>query len=236
MFSTCSFALALGLAAYLSASCLRAPFRVRATRLWKQDRLGFLVDSQATTAAQGVLVATAAYHAAVALALTPRDTTAKLDAGVVHRLCPNAAHVSPRYLSWNAYTAACLVLVLCVGAPVRLAAYGGLGRNFTFRLARPDRLVTTGVYRHLQHPSYTGQLALLGDYGALLGCWLAPAGVAQWVLGGPSGVAIHLVGTAAILWKLWQRVQDEEAMLRATFGREWEDWHTKTKRFVPGVF
>jgi protein-S-isoprenylcysteine O-methyltransferase Ste14 len=31
------------------------------------------------------------------------------------------------------------------------------------------------------------------------------------------------------------RVRDEERMLRARFGKEWEDWHARTKRFVPGV-
>jgi protein-S-isoprenylcysteine O-methyltransferase Ste14 len=32
------------------------------------------------------------------------------------------------------------------------------------------------------------------------------------------------------------RVRDEERMLRGSFGKEWEVWHTKTGRFIPGVF
>jgi protein-S-isoprenylcysteine O-methyltransferase Ste14 len=32
------------------------------------------------------------------------------------------------------------------------------------------------------------------------------------------------------------RVRDEEAMLRGKFGREWEGWHRRTKRFIPFVF
>ncbi|KAK8024774.1 hypothetical protein PG990_002597 [Apiospora arundinis] len=236
--------MALGLAAYLSASCLRSPFQVRTSRLWDQDRLGFLVDRQATTAAQGALVATAAYHAIVALALAPPRNAADLGAGV-SRVCPNASDVNPRYLSWNAYTTACLALVLCIGAPVRLSAYSGLGPNFTFQLAKPDRLVTTGIYRYLQHPSYTGLLALVAGLwllfaqpdGALFGCWLSPAaGVRQWCFGGYSGVTIHLVVATTVLWKLWQRVIDEEVMLKATFGGEWEAWHKRTKRFIPGIF
>lgn len=32
------------------------------------------------------------------------------------------------------------------------------------------------------------------------------------------------------------RVRDEEDMLRDQFGKEWEEWHRETKRFVPGIF
>jgi len=28
---------------------------------------------------------------------------------------------------------------------------------------------------------------------------------------------------------------DEEKILRDTFGKEWEIWHQKTKRFIPGL-
>jgi protein-S-isoprenylcysteine O-methyltransferase Ste14 len=34
----------------------------------------------------------------------------------------------------------------------------------------------------------------------------------------------------------WKRVKEEEMMLKSTFGKEWEVWHAKTKRFVPGLF
>lgn len=32
------------------------------------------------------------------------------------------------------------------------------------------------------------------------------------------------------------RVKNEEELLHKEFGREWEEWHAKTKRFIPGVF
>jgi protein-S-isoprenylcysteine O-methyltransferase Ste14 len=32
------------------------------------------------------------------------------------------------------------------------------------------------------------------------------------------------------------RVKDEEAMLKREFGREWEEYHRKTKGFIPGIF
>jgi len=38
------------------------------------------------------------------------------------------------------------------------------------------------------------------------------------------------------LWMLWKRTLEEEDMLRKAFGKEWEEWHAKTARFVPGIF
>ena len=43
---------------------------------------------------------------------------------------------------------------------------------------------------------------------------------------------IVLGGTRSV----WKRVMDEEMMLKSTVGKEWEAWHAKTKRFVPGLF
>jgi protein-S-isoprenylcysteine O-methyltransferase Ste14 len=32
-----------------------------------------------------------------------------------------------------------------------------LGQNFTFRLAKPKTFITSGMYRYVQHPSYTDE-------------------------------------------------------------------------------
>jgi len=32
------------------------------------------------------------------------------------------------------------------------------------------------------------------------------------------------------------RVIDEEEMLKKTFGKEWEEWSARTKRFIPWGF
>jgi protein-S-isoprenylcysteine O-methyltransferase Ste14 len=34
----------------------------------------------------------------------------------------------------------------------------------------------------------------------------------------------------------WRRVREGETMLKSTFGTEWEDWHKRTSRFIPGLF
>jgi len=133
------------------------------------------------------------------------------------------------------------LLILTFG-PLRLLCYYTLGPNFTFQLATPGRLTTIGLYAYLQHPSYTFQIIVLLAYTFLtlrrdgaVGCWL-PGWVVeseQIGIGIKAALGMGLVGG---LWGLAIRVRDEERMLRERFGREWEDWHKRTKRFVPGVF
>jgi protein-S-isoprenylcysteine O-methyltransferase Ste14 len=31
------------------------------------------------------------------------------------------------------------------------------------------------------------------------------------------------------------RVRDEEKMLKEKFGKEWENWHSRTARFIPWI-
>jgi protein-S-isoprenylcysteine O-methyltransferase Ste14 len=126
--------------------------------------------------------------------------------------------------------------LIFVAAPIRLLAFKQLGRNFTFQLARPQGLVTTGMYAYVQHPSYVtnmavlwGNLLMMVGPGGAAGCWM-PSAAVKWM-----GVVLAVLCVIAV-WGLSVRVRDEEEMLRREFGREWEEWHERTKRFVPGVF
>ncbi|KAI1335063.1 hypothetical protein F5Y15DRAFT_260399 [Xylariaceae sp. FL0016] len=148
--------------------------------------------------------------------------------------------LNPDLITWSAATALPLALILGVGVPLRLVAYASLGTNFTFALAEPDRLTTCGVYGYVQHPSYGGVVALLVGNVALLArsdgivsCWIPP----RWYAGARRlAWALVPVGLAILLSALWTRVRQEEDMLRAEFGSEWEEWHARTARFIPGVF
>ncbi|KAF7553339.1 hypothetical protein G7Z17_g3720 [Cylindrodendrum hubeiense] len=143
-------------------------------------------------------------------------------------------------ITWSSATAIPLALILCAGIPLRLVSYASLGKNFTFALAAPDRLETTSIYRYVQHPSYTGivvlvlsNMALLCRTDGVLSCWIPPSWYRvvsnlHWVTA-PIGVGIFLFG-------IWTRVKQEERMLKAKFGVEWEEWHFKTPRFLPWGF
>ncbi|OCT46367.1 putative prenyl cysteine carboxyl methyltransferase [Cladophialophora carrionii] len=146
-----------------------------------------------------------------------------------------------KLLSWSSPTVIPLAMILMLGIPLRLVPYATLGRNFTFFLSAPDRLITTGVYAYVQHPSYVGlvtlvlgNVMLLGRTDGVMSCWIPPgrhdmlSRLAKWVFG-PAGLSI-------LLFAVWTRVVEEEIMLEREFGREWKSWHDRTARFIPGVF
>lgn len=144
-------------------------------------------------------------------------------------------------LRWSKATAIPIAVVLCAGVPLRLFSFRSLGKNFTFQLTRPERLVTSGLHRYMQHPSYTGA-AILGTSAAfwllrfdgVLSCWLPP-----WLYGRLVGLGVFansFILTGMFSWLLWMRIREEERMLRETFGEEWERWHATTPRFVPFLF
>ncbi|KAH9843321.1 protein-S-isoprenylcysteine O-methyltransferase [Teratosphaeria destructans] len=142
-------------------------------------------------------------------------------------------------IKWTPSTAVPLAAILCIGVPLRLIPYGTLGKNFTFRLAEPDRLTTTGIYRYVQHPSYTGllalslsSLALFSRPDGVLACWVPPR-TYEYV---PWCVSCLLpAGVISLLAAIRTRVREEEQMLRGKFGREWEEWHARTARFIPWI-
>lgn len=148
--------------------------------------------------------------------------------------------LNTRLITWSAATCIPLGLILCAGVPLRLLSYTSLGSNFTFTLAEPDHLKTTGMYRYVQHPSYTGlvllmfaTVALLGRVDGVLSCWIPPSWYKAvrnaWWVTAPVAFGISLFG-------LWVRVGEEERMMGSTFGAEWEEWHASTARFVPWIF
>lgn len=143
-------------------------------------------------------------------------------------------------ITWSPATAIPIGLILCAGVPLRLGAYSSLGKNFTFALAAPSSLNTSGIYRYVQHPSYTGlvtlfvsNIALLQRPSGPLSCWVPP----EWfkTVQYLSWVAAPAWFVAMMLF-MWTRVRQEEDMLKSKFGAEWEEWHSKTARFLPWLF
>jgi protein-S-isoprenylcysteine O-methyltransferase Ste14 len=129
--------------------------------------------------------------------------------------------------------------MVLAGSYIRLSAYSALGANFTFRLAKPNKLVTSGLYSYVQHPSYIGKLVIVLGNAALthgpggpVGCWL-PA----WIVEARLLWTAFACFAAFVVFRVTRRrVRQEERMLKETFGEDWEAWHARTKRYVPGLF
>ncbi len=124
-------------------------------------------------------------------------------------------------------------VLLIIGALVRKACYREMGKNFTFELTirKEHNLVTTGLYSVVRHPSYTalsavvtGSILCLFGEGSLLmecgvlGTWTGRVFAALWLA--------ELLSVPCIM--VFSRVRTEDEMLKKTFGREWEEWASRT--------
>jgi protein-S-isoprenylcysteine O-methyltransferase Ste14 len=162
------------------------------------------------------------------------------------RLCPHPGNLNPALFTWSPITIISLAIITVFGI-LRLAAYRGLGKNFTFALAKPNELVTTGVYKWIQHPSYTALFFVsLANFwlkerrDGVFGCWIPESvvrgdGLWGWLLNWVLNlVPCVVVAGATVMFAL--RVRDEERMMRRAHGKKWEEWHGRTARFIPWVF
>ncbi|HMN70754.1 MAG TPA: isoprenylcysteine carboxylmethyltransferase family protein [Rhodoblastus sp.] len=106
------------------------------------------------------------------------------------------------------------------GGALRMAPVFILGKRFSGLVAiQPGhRLVTTGLYGAIRHPSYLGLLVM--SFG--------------WALAFRSGLGLILA--ALNLVPLVARIRAEEAFLAAHFGAEYEAWRARTARLAPGMW
>ena len=104
------------------------------------------------------------------------------------------------------------------GTLIGASAAWTLGRAYD-RVVTPESLVTSGVYRFVRHPIYTGYLLLFaGGLGAL---------------GSPLAVAIMLFAARRFYVP---RMASEDKILESEFGDAWRDYATKTpSRLLPCV-
>jgi protein-S-isoprenylcysteine O-methyltransferase len=113
------------------------------------------------------------------------------------------------------------VALFVLGTALRWWSILLLGKFFTVDVAiAPDhRLVESGPYRYLRHPSYSGALLAFVGMGLTMGNVLS--------------LLIMLVPIVpAFLW----RIRIEESALQGTFGVAYRDYSARTKRLIPGVY
>ncbi|KAK7061090.1 hypothetical protein VNI00_000825 [Paramarasmius palmivorus] len=137
------------------------------------------------------------------------------------------------------------------GGLIRRSCYNYLSKLFTFDLAiLPDhRLITSGPYSVVRHPSYSG--AILSGVGTAMlflgtrGSWLGRvfrAGIRKCkdMAGYKSGHFVYDTGQRyRVVWTviLVPRARKEDEMMKSQFGKEWEEWSPAFRwRLVPGIF
>ncbi|GLB44313.1 putative class VI-like SAM-binding methyltransferase superfamily, isoprenylcysteine carboxyl methyltransferase family protein [Lyophyllum shimeji] len=132
-------------------------------------------------------------------------------------------------------------ILILFGSMLRAWCYREMKNLFTFEISirKEHRLITTGPYSIVRHPSYSGMVAV--DIGVLLwygsrGAWLRESGLLETVGGKASAAGFTLV-TFAILVALIRRVPIEDAEMKKVFGRQWDEWSRNVRyAIIPGVY
>jgi protein-S-isoprenylcysteine O-methyltransferase len=113
----------------------------------------------------------------------------------------------------------CLVIVF--GITIRLVAVATLKRQFTLKVTIIEKheIVDTGIYGLIRHPAYLGHLASLLGIGLVLGNWV-------------SLTALVVLPLAGMLY----RIHVEETALTRYFGPTYQEYASRTKRLLPGIW
>lgn len=113
------------------------------------------------------------------------------------------------------------IVLFAAGAVLRWYAILYLGRFFTVNvaIAADHRVVDTGPYRLVRHPSYSGCLLMFLGLAILSANWL-------------SLILIFLPPMTAFM----HRIGIEEAALRSALGHPYETYSARTRRLVPFVY
>jgi protein-S-isoprenylcysteine O-methyltransferase Ste14 len=111
--------------------------------------------------------------------------------------------------------------VFALGLFLRAWAVRELGRFFKFTVVvqANHRVIDTGPYRHIRHPSYTGLLLVVLGLGITLGTWLSI----------PACLLPPLVGFVI-------RLLHEERVLAGELGEPYRTYMRRTRRLIPGVW
>ena len=107
------------------------------------------------------------------------------------------------------------------GLALRWYSIGYLGRYFTVdvSISNEHKLIDSGPYRYIRHPSYTGALLAFVGLGFCFGNWLSILFLTVPIIG-------------AFLW----RIRIEERALTKALGEDYRTYVGRTKRLIPGVY
>ncbi|KAK6341296.1 hypothetical protein TWF696_008375 [Orbilia brochopaga] len=120
---------------------------------------------------------------------------------------------------WLFLTGASLIII---GQTLRslamIHASTSFNHHVAYRKEVGHKLITTGVYSRIRHPSY-------------LGFWLWGLGT-QIMLGNP----VCFVGYAVVLWRFFsRRIAFEEEYLVRFFGKRYIDYRARTRVWIPFI-
>jgi len=95
-----------------------------------------------------------------------------------------------------------------------------LGKQFSVdvTIQEDHRLVTSGPYRYIRNPRYSGILLFLAGIPVVFLAW------------------IPLILDFLLIFVLLWRIRDEEKLMQEEFGKEWEEYKTRTRSLIPCIY
>jgi protein-S-isoprenylcysteine O-methyltransferase len=113
------------------------------------------------------------------------------------------------------------VILSALGWGMRIWAQSHTGKWFTGEVAvqSDHQVITSGPYRWMRHPAYTGGMLSSIGFALMLSTWLGA-----------------ILSVAMLVWAYIKRVPREEALLTAQLGDAYRRYMARTKRFVPFLF
>lgn len=113
------------------------------------------------------------------------------------------------------------LLLFAAGVFLRLWGIVHLKNQFTrhVTVSEGDQIVSTGPYRKLRHPLYTGLLLIALGMALFFTSLIA----AVW-------------GALVVTWSLIRRIESEEQLLLKKFGPEYGHWMESRARLLPYIY
>lgn len=95
-----------------------------------------------------------------------------------------------------------------------------LGTNWsaTVQQKADHALITSGPYRLVRHPIYTGLLLMFSGHALIVGDYRA------------------IVAVVIVFVSLWFKLKKEEALMAQVFGSSYDQYRQSTKALLPGIF
>ncbi|PPR01326.1 hypothetical protein CVT24_006328 [Panaeolus cyanescens] len=177
--------------------------------------------------------------AEVSSILTKNDPSS-LAAGLVHWIFSfQGGNFSAIQLT-RTHVIGCILVI--IGGSMRLWAFRALGKYFTFQIAiqKGQALVRHGLYSIVRHPSYTAMI--FTHPGWLMwhltkGSWARESGLLDTTVGWAAMWGLIIMFTATAYMLLINRPPQEDKVMKAAFGKEWDDWARDVPyRVIPGIF
>ena len=127
---------------------------------------------------------------------------------------------TPQILPRELWVSAVGAAIAVAGLLIRVRAILALRENFSYvvNVGEKHRLITTGLYRWVRHPAYTGLIIYF------VGLPLVTA-----------DLLLVLPVLVVVLAIVGRRIRIEERWLREHFGEDYDAWSARTKLLIPYV-